>query len=225
MNCQEFEARIQRQLDRRVPLAADLPLRQHANSCPPCEATLAAYLKLFEGLERIQVPDLDDGFGQRVVQLACPPAVASAERRVWKSGFSLLAAGAVAALLLIAALPLFRDEGEVALRPPAPESSEPEAAEFVGSPFPASPRSASIAEIDAPSFSEADWLLLWERLGGEVTPETVEPLEVFAHGLRPIATSLATVWSGLRDTWPWGRDPAREASPEDAERLPGFPAA
>ena len=230
MNCDEFEARIHRQLDRRVPLDSDARLSQHADDCSECAAKLGAYAQLFEGLEWVQTPSLDDRFAPRVVQLACSqPApgsalrrasltrgsvrptgkVATAERRLWRRAFSPLAAGAIAILLLLATLPLLRDRGvsiSRALSEPGGIGNTTGAAQ---------PAEVTVTEEreEAP-YDATELRLWWESLTLQVVAEPVEPLEVF-QGLRPVATSLDSVFSELLDTWPWGRQLPPETSHDD----------
>ena len=226
MNCDEFEKRIQQLLDRRRNLAADVRLRRHARRCHHCRAIRQAYLRLFEGLSRLEPPARDKGFSERVVQLAQPVGTRT-WTETWRSRRFMAAWSAIALVLLVALtlIPRFRGRDSYLSGLVRPGPSEPEIAEPAGPEF-AEPTQNPSVELHLPwPAQDPEWLLFWERFSDRMTGETAEPLEVITEGLRPLATSLASVWSGFRDTWPWGRDPAAPAMPPDPTSDNRFPAA
>jgi|GEM_PF-3788283 len=226
MNCDEFEERIQQLLDRRRNLAADARLRRHARRCEDCRAIRRAYLQLFEGLSRSESPALDQGFSERVVHLV-QPVTRPASMETWRSRRFLAAWSAVALVLLVAltGIPLLSGGDSEVSEVAAPGSSEPEITESAGSGFRNLAENPHV-ELHLPwPAQDPEWLLFWERFSDRMAGETAEPLEVFTEGLRPLATSLASVWSGFRDTWPWGRDPGAPVPPPDSGSDGRFPAA
>lgn len=115
MQCDEFDVRLHKLLDRRRLPDCDPHLRHHAQVCPRCGEQLTATLRLLEGLDLLEVPPLRDDFALRVIQQVV--AVSPARRARWTP-----LAIAVAATLLIGLLPglgyLLRSRGSWDLHAP-----------------------------------------------------------------------------------------------------------
>lgn len=228
MNCDEFEDRIHQVLDRRANLETDSELCRHAQQCEGCRSVHQGYLRLFEGLNRRELPSLDADFSERVVQLAQTHPIRTRDSlTAWRSRRVLAAWSAIALALLVAwVLPArygIQEGGVSELSRHGPSEAEVvEAAE------------ASLAESSLPPTIElhlpwpaqdAEWVLFWERFSDRMAGETVESWEVLAGGLRPLAVSLVSAWSGFRDTWPWGRSSDSPGSSPERRSEPHFPAA
>jgi hypothetical protein len=104
MSCAEFDEQIQRLLDRRIAPEGQANLRRHARGCRRCGAVLAAYRQLLVGLQDFDVADLDDDFARSVVEQATAPVSRPAPQRRWAAYVAI----ALAASLLLAAMPLWR---------------------------------------------------------------------------------------------------------------------
>lgn len=224
MNCDEFENRIHQLLDRRASLATDTELQRHARQCAGCRSLRQAYLRLFEGLNRRELPSLDAEFSQRVVQLAQTHPIRTRDSlTAWRSRRVLAAWSAIALALLLAwVLPArfpLQEEGVSEWTP-----SETEVIEVADASLAESPGVPSI-ELHLPwPAQDPEWVLFWERFSDRMAGETVESWEVLAGGLRPLAVSLVSAWSGFRDTWPWGRDSDSSGSAPERSSDPHFPA-
>ncbi len=228
MNCDEFEDRIHQLLDRRANLATDSDLRRHARQCAGCRSVHQGYLRLFEGLNRRELPSLDASFSERVVQSAQSQPVRTRDSlTAWRSRRVLAACSAVALALLVAwVLParFYIQEGGVSelsrLGPSETEIIEAAEASLAESPVPPT------IELYLPwPAQDPEWVLFWDRFSDRMAGETVESWEVLAGGLRPLAVSLVSAWSGFRDTWPWGRASDSSGSSPERSSEPHFPAA
>lgn len=101
MHCEDFESRLNDLLDRRVSLASEPELAAHAAGCPSCEALLRDYDGLLAAVATLRPPlPARDLVGGVVADWR-----ATAVRR---SRRHLVTALAMAATLLIAALPALR---------------------------------------------------------------------------------------------------------------------
>lgn len=125
MYCEQFEQRLNEQLDRRALPHDDAALRAHAQQCAGCAALLASYATLLHGVEQLPTPQLSASLAERMtaeLQKLAPAATEAAvlhlpatrrRRRV-----SMVAAMAALAAALLLTVPLLwmlrlRDEGQM----------------------------------------------------------------------------------------------------------------
>ncbi|MCL4207772.1 MAG: hypothetical protein KJ000_35250 [Pirellulaceae bacterium] len=232
MNCGEFEARIQRVLDRRQSLTSDDALVDHALACSECAARLDAYVELLEQIEDWQPPLLDEDFSRRTVQRAFPstvgvqPRTRAKERRF---GYQVLAV--VACLLVIAALPRFWS-------PPVSNHSSSDDSATVSTPpavmlaSTAGQNQPTLPTMEIDNFEQAaetarqaenrdgdDWRRLWAEWSGRLPAESFEPLDRLTQGIKPITASLTTALDSLRTTFPLGEFPSAPSATRDAAIL------
>jgi hypothetical protein len=193
MQCDEFDARLHKLLDRRRAPDADLHLRRHARTCPRCERQLCATARLLTGLELLEVPPLSADFAARVVQEVAP---ASSTPRAPRVPLAI----AVAATLLIVLLPgvgyLLRSSQSWSTNSRTPASSTGKVAYAT----PSTPADATSAVTDSP----------WMHFGNSILqlyPEKTrarhrQQVSALAKDLRPIATPFNTAVTALRRTIP-----------------------
>jgi hypothetical protein len=231
MNCDEFEQRIQRLLDRRLALTDDQPVARHAVACSRCYRTLQAYQDLSLGLEAWDPPTLDAGFAHRVVAIvgAVPPSPAARSAPLVRWGWA-----AVAAALLLAIWPTLRG----VLTPESPSPVEPvRVAENLTQP-PAIPDSTTLvgalpqlgslpAELlsVAPSMVAEPFSPAWQEWATTLARRPLQPMDELADGLRPITATLTVAIDVLRNTIPVGRENrGKVESPDSANfRSPPSP--
>ena len=212
MQCDEFDVRLHKLLDRRRLPDCDPHLRHHAQVCPRCGEQLTATLRLLEGLDLLEVPPLRDDFALRVIQQVV--AVSPARRARWTP-----LAIAVAATLLIGLLPglgyLLRSRGSWDLHAPERSVSSGEIAYATSS----APANGTHTVDDS----------LWVLYGNsilELYPEKTrerhrQRVSEFAEDLRPIATPFNAAVTAIRRTIPLGRSsdkgrPSASAAPRAA---------
>lgn len=232
MNCGEFEARIQRVLDRRQLLSSDDALVDHALACSECAARLDAYVELIAQIEGWQPPPLDEDFSRRTVQRAFPATVAVPSRpRTSRRRFGYQVVTLLACLWLIAALPQLwsppvsnsspNDDAVTASALPAAtlastagqnQTTLPTAGIGSFEPVAGTARQAADREGD-------DWRGLWAEWSGRLPAESFEPLDTFTQGIKPIAASLTTALDSLRTTFPLGELPSAPSATRDAATL------
>jgi hypothetical protein len=107
MQCCEFENRLNEILDERGRPELDMLLASHAHHCSSCQHMLARYELVCEAASNLPMPKLPADFARRVVEQHVQQSLSGLARsRRGKRRFaaSLLA---VAALVLIAVLPMF----------------------------------------------------------------------------------------------------------------------
>jgi hypothetical protein len=224
MNCDEFETKLQQQLDRRQSLIGDSRLMDHALICSPCAAMLETYQELFGQIAAWQPPELDEDFSARTVRRAFPEAItvrpnsSSAERRYLSQAVTTLAC-----VILIAVVGTFWltsvsttgwiSNSEIS----APQGSVISASQTHRAPMALrDPRPLVTVPwlVDAP---EADrWSIFWTEWSSTLPTEPLESLDTWTQGIKPIAVSLNTALDSLRATFPL-YDPASDLSAaEDA---------
>jgi hypothetical protein len=196
MQCDEFDVRLHKILDRRRLPDCDPHLRHHAQVCPRCGKQLTAALRLLEGLDLLEVPPLRDDFALRVIQQVVP---ASQTRRARWTPLAI----AVAATLLIGLLPglgyLLRSGGSWDLNAPDRSVSSGEIAYAISS----TPANGTRAVDDS----------LWVLYGNSILklyPEKTrerhrQRVSEFAEDLRPIATPFNAAVTAIRRSIPVGR--------------------
>lgn len=193
MQCDEFDARLDRRLDRHQAPDADPLLRQHARLCPRCHEQLTAATRLMMGLKLLDTPPLGDDFTRRVVQQVAP---ATPKRRVWRAPLTL----AVAATLLIALLPgtsyLLRTGRTWFDTPPTPTSGTGDIAYMTSAPSASTPATADVSP----------WLHYRNSIL-QLYPEQIrtrhrQQLSALARDLSPIATPFNTAMTAIRRTIP-----------------------
>jgi len=196
MQCDEFDARLDRRLDRHQAPDADPLLRQHARLCPRCREQLTAATRLLTGLKLLDTPPLRDDFARRVVQQVTP---AAPRRRVWRAPLTL----AVAATLLIALLPgtsyLLRTGRTWLAAPSTPTSGTGDIAYMT---------SASSASTPATA-DDSPWLRYRNSIL-QLYPEQTrvrhrQQMSALARDLSPIATPFNTAVTAIRRTIPVSR--------------------
>ncbi len=105
MQCEEFEIRLNEVLDERRRPESDAELSLHRETCPVCRKVAAAYDRLLDGFYALASPEAPDDMGLRVVaEMRSRP---SPRRRFVVASSAL----AIAAALLIAIVPMFRQFG------------------------------------------------------------------------------------------------------------------
>lgn len=224
MRCDEFDERVHRLLDDRMPIHGDQRLLEHAEACSKCRGLLGTYDDLFGGLESGQIPEVSPGFTQRVVAQVCtgqPQTEPSPKRaRRWYA----LAAVAIAAALLIAIFPLLRsrlapnqpnvpklveDNHKEQGEPPAPKSTNGETLHDDAPQVALEP-----GDVHPDAEAEAKQLRdLVDQLAPSLPYTRIVPVDQIRGGFRPIASSLAVAIDALRNTIPIGRtDHSKEPS-------------
>jgi hypothetical protein len=116
MQCARFEDRLNQLLDERLSPECDAELLAHAQRCDSCRELLAISEQLFLGLELRDYPEVSPDFAQRVVAVAARSEptpgqdllTRSTTREPKRWNFAPWASLAVAASLLLAAVPLIR---------------------------------------------------------------------------------------------------------------------
>jgi hypothetical protein len=223
MNCDEFEERIQRLLDRRLPLTEDKPVTRHAGACPRCHRTWQAYQDLTLGLDAWDPPTLDAGFAHRVVAIvaAAPPSPATRPGPLVRWAWA-----AVAAALLLALWPTLRG----VLTPESPSPSAPVPVAKNAEPQLPSPDPAALAgswpqlgSLRADLLSVAPSMVAeplspdWQEWATNLARRPLQPVDGLADGLRPITTTLTVAIDVLRSTIPVSRESrAKAESPDSA---------
>ncbi len=99
MNCEQFENRIQQQLDKRADLALDAPLQRHARSCRHCAYSLSLYQCLVDGArEPTAYRPASQSAESAILPLSRPP---HRRRRQLLTHFMGFAAAAILLTLLV----------------------------------------------------------------------------------------------------------------------------
>ncbi len=199
MLCSEFDARMQSLLDHRKPPELDPAILSHVQNCTSCNAQLATLSSVLDALDVMEVPDLAPDFAHSVVQSLASSSLAPSptrSRSTW-----LLVAAAIAAILLLAALPLswyaVRGGREVARPTTRPQ------------PF-AGPSAANSARQVPPSTDalEESWLVpvsILELYPAETRERHRQQVTQIADDLRPIATPFNAAVTAIRRSIPVGR--------------------
>jgi len=203
MLCEQFEQRLQRCLDRRQQPSGDPALRRHASVCPPCRGTLAAYTRLADGLDLLELPVPDQSFSQRVVEHVRVQRRSPAARRRLVG-----AVLAVAASLLAAWLPQFAGRN-ASLPPVSGRSPARDATLAADAGVPAGPRARTLARArDVPAGTTAEVripLVPWTNWPADWSFQTWRPIDRLAGGLTPITAPLGVAVQEIRRTIPLGR--------------------
>ena len=199
MRCEQFEQRLQRCLDRRLEPSGDPALRRHAGVCPRCRSTLAAYTRLADGLDLLELPVPGVSFSQRVVEhVRVQRRSPAARSRLGAAVF------AVAASLLLAWLPQF-----VARDVSLPPISRRDPALAADAKAPASPRARMLGRAtDVPAGTTAETrvpLVPWTNWPADWSFRTWAPIDRLAGGLTPITAPLGVAVQEIRRTIPLGR--------------------
>lgn len=227
MNCNGFERRLNRILDRRLPLDADSDLSQHAAECDDCAESLFAAQTMLDGCQTLFPAPARSDFANRVVrQVQMTRPAASAARN-----FSWTSLAAVAALLLVTLLPLaggFRGNlpgptravAQADRRLPTPTI----AVTLPGNDLPRSKPAAIDAAISPPAspatnMSPADWSAMFGRLAATTASVPTTPLnsvEQLGERLQPITGSLEVALDTLRSALPLGKASDLKQLPDDS---------
>lgn len=203
MRCEQFEQRLERCLDRRQEPSGDPTLRRHAGVCPRCRSTLAAYTRLADGLDLLELPVPAESFSQRVVEhVRVQRRSPAARSRLGAAVF------AVAASLLAAWLPPFLAR-DASLPPVSRRSPAQDAALAADAKAPASPRARTLAratEIPAGTMAQRRVPLVpWTNWPADWPFRTWDPIDRLAGGLTPITAPLGVAVQEIRRTIPLGR--------------------
>jgi len=226
MNCSEFQGRIDQVLDSRRAPTSDIPLRDHASTCPRCSQLLDSYLAMLQGVRRLEMLEPACGFSERVAI-----GLARHRRLGWPSRRAVVVLAAAAACLLAVTPWLVRDDGagrgarEMARKGSTTRSSS---VEKVGESSPSTARTPDraapkvdtppsdngVSEIARVAQKSVSGVLLWgpmsvallpraasERSGGHNTPAGGW-VDEFAEGLQPLSDSTAGALDGLLDALP-----------------------
>jgi len=224
MQCKKFEQRLHDVLDRRDDPQSDASLTEHAERCPECREVLGGTQRMLAVVAARPLPGLSDGFTERVLA----EVVVQPPRRASRT--LLVAACAVAAMLLIALIPVAGHW----LRSP----QEPAVAEQPGEQIPPSEAVAAVP-VQAPGTPTASRPWMTPAEGFDFSPETAvqrlgtaavqlpsvvtllssEPgedpsaptwIDPIAGGIRPVATSMSGAFRAIRNTWPSPRSQEAE---------------
>ena len=214
MKCGEFETRIQSVLDCRESLGDDQTLREHADQCADCAAVLDAYNAMLDAVEIHETPELDDDFGQRVVQLTFAPQAAGSANSRYATRAMVVALASIAALIMISVLPRLWISHDPAPSPGGPTGT----LQLTGPGTPSEP-STTTEDPEQIVASDPDWRSLWSQLSSRIASEDLQPIETLAEGIRPITNSLTTAVDGLRTTFPVGGVSPPPKSSEDSASL------
>ncbi|HEX5444412.1 MAG TPA: hypothetical protein VFW87_11305 [Pirellulales bacterium] len=198
MQCEEFEARLNEALDRRLPLSAAEALA-HQRVCSPCRERAAAYAAIARELAQAPLPIGSEDLAERVLaELRQPGAVPFVRRRRSRA----LAAAAVLLVSLFGAWALHRvGEGPVPRQvagnahragaehlssPPKPAKRAP-ARELVST-APAHAKSSSKNVEDAPALSDA-------------ALPAAEWAQQVADGFQPVTRPTLGAATGFLQVW------------------------
>ncbi len=226
MNCETFESRLNDLLDQRLSPETDSLLQAHAGACSDCRDRLAAQAVLWEALAFSNVPEPPSGFARQVVAEVMPT------RRPPRLSRTLVAVAAVAALVLIAVIPVIRGRftgpghvtpNEVATDTDEPsneqDSPPPRIVEFSDTQE-AAPSETMLADGSTEPRVE-DLKVPYEGLLQQipeklpdVSAEDIDSDKI--PGVRPIRSSFSTGVSLIRRTLPGGK--SREHRHPDARQ-------
>lgn len=110
MKCNEFERRLQRELDRGREPRDSAALARHALRCGSCARTLQLYDALWDGIDMLEVPEPSADFSRRTVQAVVAAAAADAPSgraslSPWQMRLAAVIAVMAAAILIVVFLP------------------------------------------------------------------------------------------------------------------------
>jgi len=188
MQCAKFEQRLQQMLDDRQNVEQDEALRAHSRGCVACGQVWRAQSLLFAGLKSTPEPSFGQDLGPRVLDQL------RVDRRKRNNKRLLLAALAMAAVIMIALLPLAgdhvrRQEGEqvgggLALVAPTPRQMPP-------------------SRLTEQESEDIRMLMheLMQRLSDQRF-DMLEPVDQLAGGIRPLAITFNFALDTLRRTLP-----------------------
>lgn len=235
MRCVEFENRLNDVLDERGRPDLDMLLASHAHHCERCQLLLARYELACEAAGNLTCPKMSAGFSERVVnEFLRQPRPRQATRLRWAAPLF-----AVAAVLLIAVLPMLRgkrpmrlplNNGAVAIGNPgaaannrtvtqvAPKAVSPKTASAVasGQSFdPAAEHYADLAKETGSSLAAA--VLYLPGVGGslagsEATFEQPSWMGQVSDGLRPVTTSVSDALHVLLRVIPSSESPKHDGA-------------
>ena len=216
MRCEQFEQRLQRCLDRRERPSDDPAIRRHAGVCPRCRGTLAAYDRLADGLDLLELPVPDETFSQRVVRQV------RVDRRSPAVGRRLAGAIlAIAACLLLAWLPQFagRDDTVSSASPRvAATGTAPAVVARMTSVSHGVPSGPSAAASTGMTADAKIGLIPWTIWPTSLSFGAWNPIDTLAGGLTPITSPLGVAVEEIRRTIPLGRVEPPSASRGDSVR-------
>jgi hypothetical protein len=206
MQCEQFEQRLHRLLDRRETPSEDSRLNRHAERCARCRETLAACGRVLDGLNLMELPVPGDDFLRRVVrrtQVARPSLAAS---RRFHGAWAAVAVTLALALLLSFAWRKDRSESPAASAPMVAQMAQPStsSADEAGT-NPTNPKRRQ--ETAPPSSLDLDqqqplvllrsWTASWSGRWN--------PVDGLSEGLTPIMTPLSVAVEEIRRTIPLGQ--------------------
>ncbi|MGD9722801.1 MAG: anti-sigma factor [Pirellulales bacterium] len=227
MQCEEFEDRLNAVLDERRRPEWDAELSLHRESCAGCRQLAAAYDRLLDGFYALAAPEAPDDLALRVVAELRPQP---APRRQLAIAVAVLA---TAATVLIAVVPLWRDQTSAqpgkslahakSLSPPSPSAAAaqlPLVQDLLAiSDAPGGDPYAGLAKGTGQSLAAVIRFVPGVGLGGGA-PETAtgsapagaaEPAwaEQVSEGLKPITNSVTETFYLLLDNLPLAQSSAR----------------
>lgn len=215
MQCDEFEARVNLRLDRRLRPETDDRLLAHAQGCEACREALAAQEFLLAGVEMLEVPELSPDFARRAVSAALADSE-PARRGAWSWSPRWLAlsglAAAVAVVVVSTPFVLSLAGGksgagkvaETPLKPARPSAglaavTKPRTSR--PTPTPNATGNVSLANLG----SGGDYRTIIETLPNQFPEVQRDALETVEQ-IRPITTSFGVAVGLIRNTLPRVKD-------------------
>ncbi len=175
MHCDQFETRLNDLLDRRISPDDDATLCAHAQRCPACADSMAAYLSLTTAIQKLPPDSPDETFRFAVMNRMAEEQSVSIhrQRRQW------LMASLVTAATVLIALTLWRGGID-------PNSSAGTAG-GVATDLP--PGYERLAEET-------------QQLASLIATRQLEVMNELAEGIKPVTTSFSAAYDALRRTLP-----------------------
>jgi hypothetical protein len=229
MKCEEFENQLHEVLDRRESLVDDPFLTRHAKGCAGCQRKIDLYEALFDGLELTETPSLAADFSKQITR-----AAKVRRRTAWKPIIGVCVTLAASLLVMVA----------IANRSGSPNETPGEGtvAESNATAKPTKTRTGnggSLTAIAQGSKASTADDVAHNQTSPKELDELIKDLQLASQGMslaetsaattrlpgfRPLASSLNSAFSALKQTLPGGRSDEEQPTKPQAGYFPAVDA-